>query len=221
MYKNKIVALLIASVLMLVIALPACTCGGAPEPAPEPAPAPAPEPEPAPAPAPEPEPEPAAATPGECAAPNTLFENDAITVCYPEKWGKNPLDIDDPAILLAADPAPSTPPVIVIYKGEAGASPKDVAYAGFEIVIDALAGPGTFDPANLDVIGETESTIASGEAATDMELKGDLMGFPVKAYATIADAGDASYMVLVVTVDIMAPYKKDQFQTICNSLFLK
>jgi len=212
-YKNKIVALLIASILMLAIALPACTCGGAP--APE-------EPAPAPAPAPEPEPEPAAA-PGECAAPNTLWENDMLSVCYPEKWSKNDMtaDIEDERVLYVADPAPSTPPIILIYVTDEDTTVKDAAYTAFGIVVDSLAGPGTFDPEALKVTSEAEVTIASGEAATDLELKGDLMGFPVKAIATITKAGDTTILACIVTVDIMAPYKKDEFMKITHSLFIK
>jgi hypothetical protein len=124
-------------------------------------------------------------------------------------------------VLLAADPAPSTPPVLVLFVTEEDTTPKDAAWTAFGIVVDSLAGPGTFDPDALEVTSEEEATIASGDAATDMELKGDLMGFPVKALATIAQKGDLTALACVVTVDIMAPYKKDQFGEVTHTLFIK
>jgi hypothetical protein len=214
-YKSKIFALLVASILMLALALPACG-PSEPAPAPEPEPAPAPAPEPAPAPKPEPKPEPAPAPAGgECNlsfADSIKWENDDVSVCVPEKWTKNDLAVDDPNVLYGVDPAPSTPPVFLLVKVPGAGSIGEAVVSATCTFVDAMTGPGSCDPATIEILSEE---------GDDAEIKGDLMGFPIKAIGTVKKKGDDSYVAIVATVDIMAPYKKDQFAEVTHSLTLK
>jgi hypothetical protein len=55
----------------------------------------------------------------------------------------------------------------------------------------------------------------------EFETQGDVLGFALKGYNAVAVKGDTYIVIGVNTVDIMAPYKKDQFAEVCRSLTFK
>jgi hypothetical protein len=126
----------------------------------------------------------------------------------------------DPEILIAVDPAPSTPPVFTVGVKKA-ANEEAAAVACLKAVVEGLAGPGSYKEGSVKTLSTADGKTADGTASKEFEMQGDLMGFPVKLFTAVAKKGDAYICVAVTTVDIMAPYNKAQFAEVCRSLFIK
>ncbi|MBM3173335.1 MAG: hypothetical protein FJZ85_06480 [Chloroflexi bacterium] len=143
-----------------------------------------------------------------------------ISVCYPKKWGANKVKTTDPAVLWFSDPAPSTPPFFTIVATKA-ADHQAALFTATKIAVESAGGPGSYKEGSVKVLTTTDAKTADGTAMKEFETQGDVLGFALKGYNAVALKGDTYIVIAVNTVDIMSPYKKDQFAEVVRTLTFK
>ena len=211
-YKNRFAVLLIALVLILGLALPACTCGEVAPPeepaAEEPvAEEPAAEEPAAEEPAAE---EPAAAPPpaaGELSYEAAVYTNAdyGFSVWHPVEWAPTPSESGE--LDFVAQAATMVPVMFVDI--EEGAN-----------FIEALTTSMTeAGGTNINIGDETETTLADGTPAFETKFELTLSGFPGVCFALGTQLDDGKWVCVIVgTVDMLVAYDQDWFSEIVHTI---
>ena len=204
-YKNRFAVLLIAMVVILGLALPACACGDLellpPEAAEEPA---AEEPaaeEPA---AEEPAAPPAAA--GELSYEAATYTNAeyGFTIMYPVEWAPTPSTSGE--IDFVAQAATMVP-VMFVDIGE-GANFTEA------LTTSMTQAGGT----NINIGDETETTLADGTPAFETKFELTLSGFPGVCLGIGVPVDGVWVCAIVGTVDMLVAYDQDWFSEILYTM---
>lgn len=200
--KNKFAVPLMAIVLTLVFALPACTCS---EPTVE-------------EPAPLEEETPVKEEATEEAASGLSFEaaeyvntDYGFSVKYPEGWKEVSGEGWPEALFYAA--APGQVPVL-------GVAVQDVddEAATFADVLTTLS-EATGD-SGIEIVSETETTLADGTPAAEAVAKWTVEGFPGDTFALGAIKDNRWIIITISTISLLAPYDEVLFAEIAHTLQL-
>ena len=199
---NKLIILFVAMVLVPVLALPACTCS---EPTVE-------------EPAPVEEETSVKEEAAEEAVAELSFEaaeyvntDYGFSVKYPKDWKELSGEGWPEALFYAG--APSQVPVL-------GVAVQDVddEAATFADVLTALS-QATGD-SRIEIVSETETTLADGTPAAEAVVKWAVQGFPGDTFALGAVKDDRWVIVTITTVSLLAPYNEALFAEIAHTLQL-
>lgn len=191
MRKNRFAVLLIAMLVILGLALPACTCGEVAPPEEPAAEEPAAE-------------EPAAQEPA--AEEWAVYENAdyGFSVKYPAKWAEQEAT-GETTVFYAADPAKVPALFICVVEGATFA----------DALTAALEGAGGSD---VNIKSESEAALADGTPATEAVLKVKLAGFGADAFA-LGVLKDGKWVIVAVgTVGLLAKYDEPLFSEVVHTL---
>jgi len=83
-----------------------------------------------------------------------------------------------------------------------------------DAVTAALQGPGS----NIEIVSQSEVTLADGTPATVAKVSLDIQGFAGDCYVLGAQSGDKWAIVSVMTVSMLAPYDEALFSEIAHTL---
>ena len=201
-YRNKLALPLVALVLTLGFALPACTCS---EPAVE-------------EPAPVEEESSVEEEATEEAAAGLSFKaaeyvntEYGFSVKYPEDWKEVSGEGWPKALFYAA--APGQVPIL-------GVGVQDVEHeaATFADVLTALSQAA--GESGIEIVSETETTLSDGTPATEAVVKWTVQGFPGDTFALGAIKDNRWIIVTITTISLLAPYDEALFAQIAHTLQL-